>query len=214
MSAPIAPVAAAGKPPASDARPRPRLFCLDAPRLEAFGQTIDLVPRQATGPVQVLLRLAAAGRAGMPVRRLTAAIWPQAAEREARNRLGDCQRCLALLLGTERSPVRVEGEFACVDGDVVEVDSLELEASLAPLLEPFAELPEDDCRQARALLARCLSTGLVFLAGFESPWAGSARYRIADSVARATKRLAIEPGPKPQGPAGPGRQDDRVEGLP
>lgn len=181
---------AADAPPALAAGQRPRLVCLAAPRIEAFGQTIELRPRQASEPVLLLLRVVAAGSRGIPVARLLASIWPNDAEREARHRLEDCRRCLALLIGIRASPIRIDGDIAAIDDECLEVDSVSLECALSPLLDPFRPPLPEQAAKARALLGRTLSGGSVFLPGVETAWADAARHRIADTLARAARRLA------------------------
>lgn len=189
-------VAAARRPPSVEAGPRPRLVCLASPRLESFGQTLALAPRQESEPVQLLLRVVAAGVEGLPVGRLCAALWPTDSAREGRHRMNDCLRCLALLLGIAKPPVCVRGDFATVDESLLEVDSLALERTLSPLLDAFQPPSTDQVTCARALLGHALATECVFLPGYEEAWAGLARSRIADAMARAARRLASSPLPK------------------
>jgi hypothetical protein len=128
------------------------------------------------------------GLAGMPMRTLSAACWPGHSSRHCHARLHAAAEALSLLTGSATAPLRFEGELVGVDRRVLEVDSLELEEALAPLLTPFHR-DSDGAPGARAAVSRALADEAVFLPGFDAPWATAARMRIADKIVRATRRL-------------------------
>jgi hypothetical protein len=153
-----------------------RLECLGPPRLAARGASLALGPRHgAAEPVEMLLRIVAAGPQGLAFASLCAALWPRSSSRTCLARFRANARALALLAGIDSAPLLLEGDLAAVDRALLEVDSLALEEALAPLLVPFADP--------------------AFLHGFEQPWALAARLRIADKLARAARRLAIQENP-------------------
>jgi hypothetical protein len=169
-----------------------RLVCLGPPRLEFFGASHPLDARHDQEPVEVLLRIAAAGPPGVAVDALCAAIWPSLAERARRIRLGDCRRCLALLLGDTTSPVSVDGGHASIDAGRLAVDSLELESAIEPVLDPFERASEAATERARVALSDALARHAVFLPGLDRPWANVARLRIGDKLVRAARRFWSE----------------------
>jgi hypothetical protein len=129
------------------------------------------------------------GAAGMPMRTLSAACWPQLTPRQCHARLQAAAKALALLAGSAASPLRLDGELVHVDRVALEVDSLELEDALAPLITPFHRAG-DVAPAARSALSRALADEAVFLPDFDAPWAIAARMRIADKIVRAVRRLA------------------------
>ena len=140
----------------------------------------------------MLLRIAAAGPAGVGVDALCTALWPDLSERARRTRFGDCRRCLALLLRDSYSPVAVEGARASIDPERLFVDSLHLEGALEPLLEPFDPVSGAATERARVVLSGALDRHAVFLPGIDRPWANAARLRIADKLTRAARRFWSE----------------------
>lgn len=174
-------------PAAAVSRAAARLECLGQPRFAGPGGTIVLGQRRAAEPVELLLRIVAAGPPGLAFSSLRAALWPRRSQRQCVARVRADAQALALLAGTESDPFQLDGDLLTVARDVLEVDSLVLEEALAPLVAPFgAALPNS----ARAALAHALCADPVFLPGFDAPWALAARLRIADKLARAARRLA------------------------
>ena len=169
----------------------PRLVCLGPPQLEFFGSSHAL-DVEGQEPVEVLLRVAAAGPPGVEVEPLCATLWPNLSERARRTRFGDCRRCLALLLGHPFSPVAVEGARVSIDPARLFVDSLELEGAIEPLLDPFDPVSGPATERARVALSGALDRRAVFLPGLDRAWANAARLRIADKLARAARRLWSE----------------------
>ena len=167
----------------------PRLLCLGPPRLEFFGASHALDGRQDAEPVEMLLRVAAAGPPGMALDALCAALWPGLSERARRTRFGDCRRCLALLLGASAPPVEADGQHVSIDVRHLFVDSLDLENALEPLLVPFAQASGPATERARDALSDALARRAVFLPGLDRPWANAARLRIADKLVRAARRF-------------------------
>ncbi len=169
----------------------PRLVCLGAPQLEFFGSSHAL-DAQGQEPIEMLLRIAAAGPPGVAVDTLCTALWPGLSERARRTRFGDSRRCLALLLGHPFSPVALEGARVSIDRARLYVDSLELEGAIEPLLEPFDSVSREAAERARVALSGALDRHAVFLPGLDRPWANAARLRIADKLVRAARRLGSE----------------------
>jgi len=168
----------------------PRLRCLAAPRLESFGQAIELGPRQDADPVRLLLRVVAAGPGGIPAERLRTSLWPAESARQGRQRMADSIRCLALLVGTGVPPVTIRDGIVSTDTAGLEVDSLTLEERIAPLLDPFRAPSPAEAAEARTAVSQAVAACSAFLPGFDAPWAEAARRRIADSIARAARRLS------------------------
>jgi hypothetical protein len=169
----------------------PRLACLGPPKLDFFGSSHAL-DMDGQEPVEMLLRIAAAGPPGVAVDPLCASLWPSLSERARRTRFGDSRRCLALLLGQAYSPVALEGVRVSIDRERLFVDSLELEAALEPLLEPFDPVSREANERARVALSGALDRHAVFLPGVDRPWANAARLRIADKLVRAARRFWSE----------------------
>ena len=176
---------AAARPPPS----KSRLHCLGWPHLDALGQAIALDPRWRAQPVELLLRVAAAGPGGIALSRLLSLLWPTDGPRLAQRQLEDCRRCLALLLGTDTPPVAIDGDLVKIDERVLAVDAFELERALEPLLDPFRPATSVQAAGARALLGEALAVESIFLPDFDAAWADAARRRIADAVARAARQL-------------------------
>lgn len=182
-------------PPAGDSAPGhdpgiAHLHCLGSPRLLAFGEWLDLAHRQHTSPIELLLRVAAAGPGGATLDSLEAGLSPNHAPRTRRAHLGHAIHGLASLLGEATSPLHLEGGRAWIDESRLHVDSLTLERALAPLLVPFNEATRDETERARTALARALVRRAVFLPGNEQAWARAARLRIADALARSARHLS------------------------
>src|SRR5687768_4591872 len=99
-----------------------RLRCLGPPRLDSPGGSLTLDARRSAEPVEVLLRVVAMGPAGMPMRTLSAACWPELTPRQCHARLHSAVQALALLAGSADAPLRLDGELVNVDRRALEVD--------------------------------------------------------------------------------------------
>ena len=169
--------------------PPARLRCLGPPRLDSPGGSLALEERRNAEPIEVLLRVVAMGPAGMPMRTLSAACWPELTPRQCHARLQSATQALALLAGSEAVPLRLDGELVNVDRQALEVDSLQLEEAIAPLITPY-QREGDMAPGARAAVSRAIADEAVFLPDLDAPWATAARMRIADKLVRAVRRLA------------------------
>ena len=168
-----------------------RLHCLGPPRLQALGDDIALEERGRSEAAEVLLRIVAAGPGGASLPALLEALWPDLSPRKRRTRFDDCARCIQLLVGGEGTVLALEGDLVTVDPDRLEVDSLELERVLAPLLVPFQPGGDAaDVAAARFAVSGALARDPVFLPRFDAPWARAARLRIADKLVRAARHFA------------------------
>lgn len=169
---------------------RTRLALMGPPRLDGPGLALELGERTASKPVELMLRLAAAGPAGSRADALEMALWPDIAPRARRASLRAAIAALATLAGAGEPPVRESAGHVGFDPRVLEVDSIVLERALAPLLVPYADASSGEREKARRILAEALARPASFLPGFDAPWAAAARLRIADAIASAARRLA------------------------
>jgi len=162
------------------------LRCLDALAIAGPAGLRTVDPVRLARPLELLLRVVAAGPAGESAELVLPALWPGADSRRWRVSLATALRTLDAQLGS-RGAIAVDGDRLRVDEAALRVDSLAFERALAPLLNPFRMPLPHEREAARHALAA--TRGAEFLPGNESAWAGAARMRIADAVARAASIL-------------------------
>jgi len=182
-------IAAANEPGIGLARTA-RLVCLGRPCVEPVWPAPGFDPLNGSREAGFLLRVVAAGLPGAPVAPLR--VGSRRSSAPTTGRAAPPRDRLAALLGTRRSPIQVVGGIAKIDHHVLEVDSLQLEEDLAPLLDPFGTPSDEQIGAARARLRTALAGHSIFLPSVNTDWARAARFRIADAMARAARRLASE----------------------
>jgi hypothetical protein len=165
------------------------LRCLGQLVLESNEGSSPRPIEPATQPIELLLRVAAAGPGGAPATMLCAAMWPDLAPPARHNALRAAMRRLDHRLGLH-SVLVLDGNRLAVNGWTLGVDSIELEAAIAPLLNPFSIADDRERARAReALDGSAAQHANDFLPDVPQPWAIQARLRIADGVQRARQML-------------------------
>ena len=161
------------------------LRCLGPPRIEREGASPPRPVAPDNQPIELLLRVAAAGPGGASATMLCAAMWPHVAPEARRNALRAAMRRLDRCLAVRQALV-LDGNRVVVNRGALDVDSLDLEAAIAPLLNPFSIATPVECTRAREALAGISARhSAEFLLDIQEPWAVQARLRIADAVRRA-----------------------------
>jgi two-component SAPR family response regulator len=163
------------------------LRCLEAVALAGPAGLRALDPARLTKPLELLLRVVAAGTAGASAEQVVPALWPASDARRWRASLTAALRALDAQLAV-RSAVILDGDRLLVREAALRVDSLDFERALAPLLNPFRTPGPQEIEGARIAVASF--GGAEFLPGNESAWARAARMRIADAAGRAARRIA------------------------
>lgn len=165
------------------------LRCLGRPHIEWDGASSPRPVEPGTQPMELLLRVAAAGPGGASATTLCAAMWPHVAPEARRKALRAAMRRLDRSLAL-RDALVLDGNRVAVNRAALRVDSLELEAAIAPLLNPFSTAADDERERAReALAAPAAAQAADFMPDVPQPWAVQARLRIADGVQRARRML-------------------------
>jgi hypothetical protein len=168
------------------------LRCLGRPSIEWDGASRPRLVEPDTQPMELLLRVAAAGPGGASATMLCAAMWPHVAPEARRKAMRAALRRLDRNLAL-RDALILDGNRVTVNGEALGVDCLELETAIAPLLNPFAIADERERARAReALAGPAARHATEFLPDIRDPWAVQARLRIADGVQRARRMLQVE----------------------
>jgi hypothetical protein len=168
------------------------LRCLGQSLLEGGDACPTRPIEPATQPLELLLRVAAAGPDGASATMLCAAMWPHVAPEARRKALRGTMRRLDMFLSLQ-AVLLLDGNRVFVNEHTLGVDSIELEAAIAPLLNPFSVVREHDLRRAREALARSAAGETAeFLPDVPHSWAVNARMRIADGVERARRMLQTQ----------------------
>ncbi len=164
--------------------------CLGGFRLWVNGSEIETAPSRLTRPIELLLRVIAAGGAGLAVERATTEFWPLAASARARQSLDTTLARLKRTCGGNTILLR-HGDALRINVDAARVDSLELEALFESLLMPLQPPLNGHDRDAAANRIRELCKGRFLPELRELPWAALTRNRIEDKRVRALRRLGI-----------------------
>jgi hypothetical protein len=168
------------------------LRCLGQSLLEGGDGRPTRPIEPATQPLELLLRVAAAGPGGAVATMLCAAMWPHVAPEARRKALRGTMRRLDMLLSLH-AVLLLDGNRVFVNEHTLGVDSIELEAAIAPVLNPFSVAGEREVQRAREALARSApGEPAEFLPDIPHPWAVNARMRIADGVERARRMLETQ----------------------
>ena len=164
--------------------------CLGGFHLWVNGREIETSKSRLTRPIELLLRVIAAGGAGLTVERASTEFWPLAKSLRAQQSLYTTLARLKRICGGN-TILRQHGDELRINPDAARVDSLELEALFESLLMPLQPPLNGPDRDAAANRLRELCKGPFLPELRELPWAALTRNRIEDKRVRAVQRLRI-----------------------